>query len=206
MNKNKTNTKLTTSVPLKGKEGRLKKMLKFSFGSLLTLAALFVFVLNVQDLHKWAVRGYVNGSIVRMTDMNRGSDIATGFFVKGETTGKTYLLTNEHVCDSGSGVAVGSVMGYNVNGQRHIAKIVDFHENSDLCLLEVTGRPSALSLGSDASAGELMAAAGHPSLMDLTLSSGEVIETTPVTVLWRFADELADCQNLRPVELPPPIF
>lgn len=104
----------------------------------------------------------------------------TGFSIKGKS-GITYIVSNAHVCEV-------SPDGYHVlvssdNGRHMWRRILEVSDKSDLCIIEGIPGVEGLSLGSEPSIGQIVASVGHPSLMPITLSRGEIIGPEDIRIL-----------------------
>jgi len=143
---------------------------------LITVIATLV-VISGPPIHYKMLRSYVADNVVRVTNED-GSSGGTGFHVIAPS-GKTYILTNSHVCGvSEDGVTVTIVK----RDRKYIKKIVKDSEFTDLCLIEPLGGMTGLSVSYRASLGEVLAVVGHPSLFDITMSRGELISEQMVKV------------------------
>jgi S1-C subfamily serine protease len=108
-------------------------------------------------------------SVVMIMNEARNSG-GTGFFVKSHS-GKTYLLTNEHVCGLANAnhelVAIGS-------DQTNVVKIIAIYKKHDLCLLEAPPHSIPLKLASSSHDGENIVVIGYPHLEPVSLVHGQI--------------------------------
>jgi S1-C subfamily serine protease len=127
-------------------------------------------VLNSSQLHHNYIIGKVGPSVVMITNLtaNHGG---TGFQVEAPS-GRSYILTNAHIC---VGVEKPMVVTFKDNRQVPL-RIIEVSSKTDLCLLESVGNLPALKMGSGLDVGETMGIVGHPALMDITLTKGELIQ------------------------------
>lgn len=105
----------------------------------------------------------------------------TGFFVKAKS-GKTYVLTNKHVCEgSENDIMYGKTKP---SGNWKAFKILERAKGTDLCLLEVNqgNKKEGLTVAKEFSYYEKLNVVGHPALMEKNQSSGEIFAQRPVYV------------------------
>jgi len=96
----------------------------------------------------------------------------SGFHVKAPS-GKTYILTNEHVCQVADKHEKVIVENEKSSIPRRIIAKYQYH---DLCLIEgLPGYESGLDIAKNLEIGEDIILIGHPSGRPLTLSKGEFI-------------------------------
>ena len=112
----------------------------------------------------------VGASVVMITNRDANSG-GTGFAVQAPS-GKSYILTNAHVC---IGVERPLIITFKDNRQVPL-RIVEVSKKTDLCLIEAVGNLPALKLSDSLEIGQNIAIVGHPALMDLTLSRGDLIQ------------------------------
>jgi S1-C subfamily serine protease len=97
----------------------------------------------------------------------------TGFVVRG-FSGKSYTLTNSHVC---AGAREGVMEARKWGAQRGARlRVLDVSDTSDLCLLETVGASEPLRLGYELEANQPVVVIGHPHLQPLTPSAGVALE------------------------------
>lgn len=120
----------------------------------------------------------VSSAVVRITD-ETGEHGGTGFHVKA-ASGKSYIVTNAHVCELRNKkqfIYVGR------NPDRVVKrKVLEVSKVSDLCLIESLKDMGSLSVASSVNFGEIVAVVGHPSLMGVTMTRGELIDESEVLV------------------------
>jgi len=118
--------------------------------------------------------------IIHDTPEERMEGGGTGFHVIAPS-GKTYILTNAHVCeyqDSGKRIVERE------DGTTFTVKILAVSHETDLCLL--SGIPGVVGVKVASEYGSLteaVYAVGHPLLLPLTVTSGKIIGEDNVTVL-----------------------
>lgn len=116
-------------------------------------------------------------SVVMLTNLTRNSG-GTGFYVKG-ASGKTYIMTNGHVCRLKESGTILSNDGENIDTVEVIAE----YENNDLCILTAPERASAISLASSVRNTENIYVMGHPLLEPKTLTKGQLAGGMTIDVL-----------------------
>lgn len=113
----------------------------------------------------------------KIVDPSDPSHGGTGFVAKG-LSGKTYMVTNAHVCSI-------STTGYMlaVRGARPIRlNILNIADDTDLCLLEAPVGKEGLYLAKSIHQGDRVFLVGHPLLQPLTITHGYVAYRTKVSV------------------------
>lgn len=133
-------------------------------------------VLNSSQMHHDYIIEKVGPSVVMITNLSANHG-GTGFAVTAPS-GDEYILTNAHIC---VGVEKPMVVTFKDNRQVPL-RIVEVSAKTDLCLLESVGNIPALKLGSNLKIGETVGIVGHPALMDITLTKGELIQYMKVAV------------------------
>lgn len=128
-------------------------------------------------VHGSYIRSKVGSQVFRITN-RQGNSGGTGFAVKADS-GKVYTLTNAHVCRIDGGRIYANLS----NGRKIPLRIVEFSEEHDLCLASAVPKLGGLKLASSVAIGEELGVVGHPKLMPLTLSRGELIGYQNVIVL-----------------------
>lgn len=124
--------------------------------------------LKAPQMHSDYMRQKV-GSTVSMlmaTGVNGGG---TGFQVI-TPSGKQLTLTNRHVCNIPF-----KPLNTKINGVKRNLKILKVSKVSDLCVLEGIPELPALRLAKEVKIGEGIAALGHPQLLPLALTRGELM-------------------------------
>lgn len=140
---------------------------------LLILSCLYV-VAATPQMHKDYIRSSVGEHVYRIVQNSEANSGGTGFSVQAPS-GKNYILTNAHICDMYKGKSEALVELH--DGRLIPRKIIEISQYTDLCLIEgLPGASGGLKLASGVEAGEDIMIVGHPRLMNLTISKGEVIE------------------------------
>jgi S1-C subfamily serine protease len=120
---------------------------------------------------------------VTVTEFSKDRDNTgggTGFLVKAPS-GKTFIVTNRHVCDDSKD---GS-MWVTVDGmtQDRKLKILKKSDQADLCLMEPIPGIEGLDIGDTPAVGDDVIYIGHPRLQARTYVSGELVGTKIETVI-----------------------
>ena len=146
---------------------------------LLSLVLVVGLVIKLPEVHYNYIRNSVGNKVVSITNAS-GSSGGTGFHVNSPS-GKTYILTNSHVC---SHVQVnGLVLVHDAEGNSLPRRVLLDSDFTDLCVVEAMPGASGLSLGTAPNAGEIVAVVGHPELMPLTMTRGEIIGEQELLVM-----------------------
>lgn len=152
----------------------IKKTLSYAADVALAMALITVLLFlaaRAPEFHGHWLRHSVGSKVYTIKD-NPRSGGGTGFAIKAPS-GESYILTNDHVCSVSSDkqtVLVQNEAGLSM--RRRILARADF---TDLCLIEGVPGVEGLSIGSAPMIGQIVAAVGHPLLMPITLSRGEII-------------------------------
>lgn len=118
----------------------------------------------------------------------------TGFHVKGPS-GKTYIMTNRHVCDDSKD----GTMWVAIDGvtRDHSLKIIKKSETADLCLMEPVPGVVGLDLGDTPRIDDELVYIGHPRLQQRTYVSGDLVGSkTEIVVRGEVGKEIkeSDCK------------
>lgn len=156
----------------------LKAVLEYTL-VLVTLCVLALGAMKLPEVQNKWLRAKV-GSQVYMIQDSEESGGGTGFAVKAPS-GKTYILTNDHVCGVSSDKRSVLVTGPKGSMRRNI---IAHDGNSDLCLIEAMPQDDGLTVAdSGPTPGDTITVVGHPRLMPTHVSHGEMLGTEDVTVL-----------------------
>lgn len=144
---------------------------------ILSISVLYISA-KAPEIHGSLIRTFVGEKVYIIRDIPGGPG-GTGFSVVA-SSGKTYIVTNAHVCGVSSDKRTVLV---NTEDGRHIRrKILEVSNKSDLCLIQGIDGVEGLKLGSEPRIGQIIAAVGHPSLMPITMSRGELIGKIDVPI------------------------
>ncbi len=153
----------------------IKPLLKLA-GAVAFVAGIFYVGLEGPQIHHNYIRNKVGPSVVMITNLDQNSG-GTGFLVNA-ASGKSYILTNAHIC-----LGVKRPLIITFKDRRQVSlRIIEVSRDTDLCLIESVGNLPSLKLGSSLDIGDTIGIVGHPALMSLTLSRGELIEFTNIAL------------------------
>lgn len=144
---------------------------------ILCFVALFgaYLVLEAPQKHANYLRDKVGSKTLRLTSKSEDQG-GTGFLIKAPS-GKTYILTNAHIC-AGLGNKVYAI----INGRKVMLPVIEISESTDLCLVGYYGAKTGLKLAGSVEAGDIVGLVGHPALLPLALTKGEVLGDIEATV------------------------
>jgi len=140
------------------------------------LTVLFVTVYGPQ-LHSTFMRKYVGDKVVSIYGERSGG---TGFHVQTKS-GKTVIMTNNHICNLASSNEELTVVDR--SGKKHIRKVLFRHKFHDLCMVEPLEKLSGLATAMSTYVGEIAGIIGHPGLRPLSLSRGEIIGSLNISLI-----------------------
>lgn len=143
------------------------------------LALLAFMMVKAPQYHANYIRSKV-GSQVYMITNESGNSGGTGFEVRAKS-GKVYTVTNSHVC--GLQDENGIVWASSATMRKIPLHVIEKSNTTDLCILTAVGSARGLELADSVDIGEQIGLVGHPSLMPITLSKGELIGYAQVKVL-----------------------
>jgi S1-C subfamily serine protease len=144
---------------------------------MISLAILISIMIGAKspEIHGHWIRSKVGDKVYTIRNERGGG---TGFAIKAPS-GATYIMTNDHVCE----VAINEVVTiFNNDGDSIQRRIIEHSPYTDLCLIEGPPGVEGLSVGSEPEVGQIVASVGHPSLMPITLSKGEIIGRTDIVI------------------------
>lgn len=176
--------------------------------ALAVIAVLFCFNLKTPEMHSMYLR-YNVGSRVYIITNSKNQGGGTGFAVKAPS-GKTYIMTNYHVCDAlkkRSGGKSDEVIVEQNNGKKLARKIIATSDYSDLCLIEGLPGVSGLSVGDVPYEGQKLYSVGHPGLKPRTVSTGDIqgfmdleLPEGPISGIMRVGGKVVDQHQFTPAE------
>lgn len=145
------------------------------------------------EFFDYVVRNHI-GSRVYMLRQNVNSGGGTGFAVKAPS-GRTFILTNDHVCESSKD---GTLLATDDKGGSNVMAILERSNITDLCLLTAPINVKGLEIAKDKPVlGQKLMAVGHPALYPLVVSYGVmVIEQNESVVLNKMSSYLDGTCNL----------
>jgi S1-C subfamily serine protease len=159
-----------------------------------------------QQMHLKYLRNKVSKNVVMIKDVgapNGGG--GTGFHVKA-ASGKTYILTNHHVCNVGKKEAFPGkqMLIFKADGSTAVRKIIATYDRNDLCLIEGVDGVSGLSVASDNTTGDIVSAVGHPHLRPITMTRGELAAESTAEFLWKTVNNQSECKGYNMYSIPIP--
>lgn len=152
---------------------------KFLVGAAASAAFLFI-VARVPEYHDGYLIDKVGLKTFRVVDPLEHGRGGTGFSVVAPS-GKTYTLTNGHVC----GLASNETLHALVPGtdRAYTLRVLEVSKDTDLCLLEPVPNYAGVALANSAAIGELFDVVGHPLLMPLSISKGTLTAYETITLV-----------------------
>lgn len=172
--------KITTLISSKKSclQKTLKKVIKLSAMMIASLIALTVIGAKAPEYHGLWIRERVGSKTYTIKENIDGGG-GTGFAIKAKS-GKTVIVTNDHVCSMI--VSGNTILVIDRDNNPTTRKILYKSDVTDLCVIEGLDDVEGLSIGSEPSVGQVIAIVGHPSLRPLTLSRGEIIGAEDVHI------------------------
>ena len=150
-----------------------KKFAKSLIKTLALVALVITVSLETPHLYKGYMRNIAEENVVRIVGIN---GMGTGFHVQIE--GKTYLLTNKHVCNMAGPLKVekyGAKEGI-------VRKVIKRSNKHDLCIMEALPGVEGIRIGSDAENGDTVYTLGHPRGDALNVASGEKFDDKDIHI------------------------
>lgn len=136
------------------------------------LCGVLILSLKAPEMHNYYLRNKVGQKVYTIKDSVNSSG-GTGFAVEAPS-GKSFIVTNDHVC--GLSVDHKTLLVIDEGGEMQRRNIIAHDPLSDLCLIEgIQGIVGLTVAGKEPSLGEKIYAVGHPSLLPLAINSGEMI-------------------------------
>lgn len=176
---------------------RLKKFFSLSW-SLLKYGAFVSLIagvlISLPDSYRKYLRYNTSKNVVAVTNL-AGNSGGTGFHVVAPS-GKTYIMTNKHVC----GVAYGNdmVKVKADNGEAIPRKIIARYEAHDLCLIEampdMEGEGLKIARWSS-NIGDTVHVIGHPHLEPTTMQTGEFISIKTIELISKTNIKKEECSG-----------
>lgn len=161
----------------------IKKLLSISLESLLILFIVSGLSVLAPLIYRHAIRQYLASKVVMLTVYKQSENHhqcgGTGFHVIG-SNGKTYLMTNRHVCEHAkNGVLWATIKGRDKDYPLHV---IEMSDSFDLCLVEPIPNVTGFSVGSAPYAGQQIYSLGHPRVQPRTFIDGEVVGRQMITI------------------------
>jgi hypothetical protein len=156
------------------KKSRVKKGMLLLVGLLSIASVVHSFTVKLKP----NLRLLANQNVVMITD-DPISGGGTGFYVKAPS-GKTYLITNNHVCEAGKRM---SLVIRHHNGKVTEFKPIIGDESKDLCLLETTDQTKGLTVATHMEKYTKYHLFGNPKLFKWVHEEGEIFDTDNVPLI-----------------------
>lgn len=102
----------------------------------------------------------------------------TGFYVKADS-GKTYIMSNRHICDIESNEFLKIRDSRNKLKDAHV---IEISKESDLCLIEPVEKIEGFDIAKSIGNGDTIYYIGHPRLQPITMVSGEAVGYRKISV------------------------
>jgi len=154
----------------------VKTILKVKVAAL-TLVAIALVAAKVPELHNLYLRDYVGKNVVKILGKGGGG---TGFYITTPKN-KTYILTNNHICELADNADKLKVVH---NNNEFFSKVAFRSKKTDLCLIESNDERNGVELADSMELGESANLLGHPGLRPLTLHKGEAIGYEKIDLLF----------------------
>jgi S1-C subfamily serine protease len=154
------------------------------------------------QLHKEYLRKTVGVKVVLVTNQDpkkvkEGYYGGTGFYVQAPS-GKTYIVTNRHVCRRLSEHKEYMYVSSKNDPVTHKVKIIERDVLSDLCLLEAVPGTTGLTVGDMPAIDQHIAVIGHPNLQPKTFTDGDVVgfdnSQIAIGIIGREGMQAEDCR------------
>ena len=138
--------------------------------------------LRAPQWHKDYLRLAVGSSVVKIvrTDAT-GQPQGGGTGSQIEYNHQKYIITNAHVCDMYKGEDIATII--EPNGKVVQRKILAISGDTDLCVIAPIAELPSLRLGSSPRVGQTIEVVGHPLLMPLNVSYGDILGEKPQAVM-----------------------
>ncbi len=150
--------------------------------------AYFFTVPFLENQHLDYIRFQARNVVYLITSQGGGG---TGFVVKARS-GKTYILTNTHICRAADSKPLITIY----RGDKYIVQVLKNYPNNDLCVVEAPSTASSsMTVAKAVSFGEKVYAIGHPLLEPITVTTGELSSVVPVSIPVAQNVSPKDCQG-----------
>jgi S1-C subfamily serine protease len=142
-------------------------------------AVILGIAVKAPHLHGDYIRNTVGSQVVYLTEKS-GRAGGTGFAIK-TPSGDVLTLTNAHVC--GLADDKGIIYAKTDKTRSIPLKVIELYDKADLCLVSKMPGMTGLKVASSVSIGEELGLVGHPKLLPLTLTRGQLLGYGMVAVL-----------------------
>lgn len=163
--------------------GFLKKSGKFKLNVYLAIpvvvASVYTYLFGssiLENAHLSFIRSKAK-NVVTLINVNGGG--GTGFLVKGKS-GKRYILTNNHICDSAEDKPLLAIY----KKDKYMVSVISRYAKNDLCVVQAPeSATDNLSLAKTVSMSERVYSIGHPLLEPITISQGELSSLVKIEIV-----------------------
>ncbi len=159
----------------------MRKLLNTASSTTLRWSLIILLIMLVPFMHKRWIRSYVGNKVVKLIGMG---GLGTGFHITAPS-GKTYILTNFHVCWLADKEK--KMLAVSNHGVQKV-KVIKRSTFTDLCLLTPMKEHTGLTLSIPPYSNQHVAVIGHPYGLQQTLSEGNVIGPNQAKLLFGYID------------------
>lgn len=142
----------------------------------LVLSLITYIIFFGQDVPRKFLRVAIANRVYTIANGNAIST-GTGFAIKA-ASGKTYIMTNQHVCEAAGFRGFDgklSVLLIDSNGEKTISQMYRRAASVDLCMTEAPEGVEGLKIGEAPLIGDIVTSIGHPNGLPTSLQSGEIL-------------------------------
>jgi S1-C subfamily serine protease len=151
------------------------------------------------QVHRSYLRSEVGSKVYVVRGSYDGRGGGTGFAVKAPS-GKSYVVTNDHVCAASKDKI--TMFVHDDTGVGIPRQILERSVYSDLCILEGMPGVEGLDVSYAPSPGDELYVVGHPRLMPITVAHGEMIGKETVSIPIGIVSDELKCDEPKNVKLP----
>lgn len=165
-------------------------MASWTIAGLMGVASIFYVGVQAPSWHLKYIENKVGRVTIKVLKEEKGGG-GSGFHVR-TPKGKTYIMTNIHVC-AGAKDSKGNVLVQLPHGGKFIKrKIVKEYSKHDLCLVEPVDGFNGIEVADKVTKGQELSVVGHPYLRPARVSLGQYLDDERISLLVRAEDEV-DC-------------
>lgn len=159
------------------------------------LCALMTLIMKAPTFHHNMIRSYVGSNVYYVYPNGENEGGATAFAIRAPS-GKSYLITNDHVCVNAKTDT--ALILSDKDDFKFLVNIIARSATTDLCLLGSPFTDQGLNIAEDANIGDRVQVVGHPNLMPITVSNiGEIIGTSSSSMTDSINSIKCDTQNAK---------
>jgi S1-C subfamily serine protease len=143
------------------------------------------------DWHADYLFNKVGKVVIKVVKDKKAISGGTGFHVIAPS-GKTYIMTNKHVC--GVRTEINFVWVSFPDKKRFVKRrIIDVSEKHDLCLIEALHNKEGIQIADSFTLGQRVRAIGHPGLRSLRASLGRYLAKVDIDIIVGMMVSQEDC-------------